>query len=310
MEVKKMNRKVLFPLAILITALIMMTPLVSTAQAKITEVNDEEGYTEYLGTLGGANFFILIPDSWNPLGRMLVVICRPASFGEDPTEYDFEYPFAKILASQGFAVAFSNWGSAEDSVKEGVIRMHQLTEYVIDNYDITGKVFLFGTSLGGAVALLLGEKHPDVYSGVLDHSGVKDFAVMYDDYASYSGPDYFLIMAATFTMSQYENYFGGSPEERPKAYQKYSPTYHADMKIPVISVVHVGDMIVRPHQTELYHAALSDPSLHYIVEVTEVTPEGPFNGSWYGHFDPATYAAAGINFFNLVLWSFGLWSPP
>jgi len=307
-----MNRKVLFPLAILITAVMIMTPVVSTAQAKITAVNDGDGYTEYLGTLGRANFFVLIPDSWNPLGRMLVVICRPASFAEDPTAYDFEYPFAKILAGQGFAVAFSNWGSAEDSVKEGVIRIHQLTEYVIDNYDITGKVFLFGTSLGGAVALLLGEKHPDVYSGVLDHSGVKDFAVMYDDYASYSGFDWFLIAGAAFTMSQYENYFGGSPEERPKAYQKYSPTYHADMKIPVISVVHIGDMIVRPHQTELYHAALSDPSLHYIAEVTEVTEGDLFPGAngYYGHFDPATYEAAGINFFNLVYWSFGMWSPP
>jgi hypothetical protein len=113
-------------------------------------------------------------------------------------------------------------------------------------------------------------------------------------------------------MSQNENYFGGSPEEKPKAYQKYSPTYHADMKIPVISVVHVGDVIVRPHQTMLYHAALSDPSLHYIVEVTEVTPGNLFPGAtgWYGHFDPTTYAAAGINFFNLVLWSFGMWSPP
>jgi dipeptidyl aminopeptidase/acylaminoacyl peptidase len=307
-----MNRKVMLPLVALIASVMMTTPLISTTQAKITAVNDGEGYTEYLGTLGGANFFVLIPDSWNPLGRMLVVICRPASFAEDPTAYNFEYPFAKTLAGQGFAVAFSNWGSAEDSVKEGVIRIHQLTEYVIDNYEITGKVFLFGTSLGGAVALLLGEKRPDVYSGVLDLSGVKDFAVNYNDWASYSGLDFFLIMAATSTMSQSENYFGGSPEEKPKAYQKYSPTYHADMKIPVISVVHVEDVIVRPHQTMLYHAALSDPSLHYIVEVTEVTPGNLFPGAtgWYGHFDPTTYAAAGINFFNLVLWSFGMWSPP
>ena len=305
-----MNRKVLFPLAILITALIMMTPLVSTAQAKITEVNDEEGYTEYLGTLGGANFFILIPDSWNPLGRMLVVICRPASFGEDPTEYDFEYPFAKILASQGFAVAFSNWGSAEDGVKEGVIRMHQLTEYVIDNYDITGKVFLFGTSAGGAVALLLGEKHPDVYSGVLDLSGVKDYEYLYNTYADYQGNDPLLPMVYQVAKAGLEDYFRGAPEDRLKAYQKCSPICHADITIPVISVIHAEDQIVKPEQTENYHAALSDPSLHYVVVVTEVTPNGPFMGSWYGHFDPATYAAAGINFFNLVYWTFGLWSPP
>ena len=101
-----MNRKVMLPLVALIASVMMTTPLISTTQAKITEVNDGEGFTEYLGTLGGANFFVLIPDSWNPLGRMLVVICRPASFAEDPTAYNFEYPFAKTLVhnAHGFSL--------------------------------------------------------------------------------------------------------------------------------------------------------------------------------------------------------------
>ena len=85
------------------------------------------------------------------------------------------------------------------------------------------------------------------------------------------------------------------------------------MTIPVISVVHANDAIVNPEQTVMYHAALSDPTLHVVVTVTEVTPGAlvipgwppvlPQPTGWYGHFDPATFAAAAPNLFNLIAWS-------
>ena len=105
--------------------------------------------------------------------------------------------------------------------------------------------------------------------------------------------------------------YGGTPDRKPNKYAKYSPTHHADMSIPVISVVHVDDAIVDPTQTDLYHAALSDPSLHSIVTVYISTPGSPpitlpgfppFS-SWYGHFDPETFFAAAANLFVLIAWS-------
>jgi hypothetical protein len=84
------------------------------------------------------------------------------------------------------------------------------------------------------------------------------------------------------------------------------------MDIPVISVVHDDDAIVNPEQTEMYHAALSDPTLHRVVVVTEVTPGAlviPGLPSylqptgWCGHFDPATYMTAETNLFELIDWS-------
>ena len=76
-------------LLITLMALALMTlPLMSTVQAKITEETHygppDDGFTEYYGALGGANFFVLIPDSWN---GMLVVMCRGAGYTEDPREY-------------------------------------------------------------------------------------------------------------------------------------------------------------------------------------------------------------------------------
>jgi hypothetical protein len=314
-EVITVKRKVL---AITLGALflaMLAPPFISTAQAKITETNPGLGYTEYYGTMGGANFYILIPDDWtNLLGDgMLVMMCRPAAYAEDPRNNMPDYPFAVELAKQGIAVAASNYGP-NGNIKDGVIRTHQLTMYVIDNYDVTGKVFLFGTSLGGGVALLLGESHPEVYSGVLDNSGVKDWAAAYYDAANYliSGSDPFLLLWSGMAISGYEDNYGGTPEERPNKYAKYSPTHHADMAIPVISVVHADDAIVNPEQTEMYHAALSDPTLHMVVVVTEVTPGAlvipglpPYlqPTGWYGHFDPATFEVAATNLFNLIVWS-------
>jgi hypothetical protein len=315
-EVSEENRKVLvIALAALLFA-VLAPPFISTAQAKITETNSELGYTEYYGTMGGANFYILIPDDWtNTLGDgMLVIMCRPAGYAEDPRNNMPDYPVAVSLAQQGIAVAASNYGP-NGGIKDGVIHTHQLTMFVIDNYDVTGKVFLFGTSLGGGVALLLGESYPEVYSGVLDNSGVKDWAAGYYDALNYlfTGSDGFLLLWNGGAISSYVDNYGGTPEERPNKYAKYSPTHHADMAIPVISVVHANDAIVNPEQTVMYHAALSDPTLHMVVTVTEVTPGAlvipswppvlPQPTGWYGHFDPATFAAAAANLFNLIVWS-------
>jgi pimeloyl-ACP methyl ester carboxylesterase len=311
-----LKKKILVIAIACLVATMMVPPLVPTAQARITEETHYgtpgEGYTEYYGTMGRANFYVLLPDVWsNPLGDgMLVMMCHSAAYAEDPRDDFSDYPFAMGLAMQGIAVAASNYGPADSGVEDGVIRTHQLTMYVIENYDVTGKVFLFGTSLGGCVALLLGERHPNVYSGVLDNSGIKDWAAMYYDAASYSGSDLFLLVWNAMSEARYEDNYGGTPEERPNKYAKYSPTHHADMAIPVISVVHVDDAIVSPTQTDLYHAALSDPSLHVIVEVTvnfpgpyPVFPGLPPFSSWYGHFDPNTYMTAETNLINLIIWS-------
>jgi pimeloyl-ACP methyl ester carboxylesterase len=319
--VNELNKKAIILMALMIFTVIAF-PCLSTVQARITEETHYgtpgEGYTEYYGTLGRANFYVLIPDDWtNVLGDgMLVMMCHSAAYAEDPRDDFSDYPFAVSLATQGIAVAASNYGPEGSGVEGGVIRTHQLTMYVIDNYDVTGKVFLFGTSLGGCVALLLGERHPDVYSGVLDNSGIKDWSAMYNDAVSYSGSDPFLLVWYAITEISFEENYGGTPEERPNKYAKYSPTHHADMAIPVISVVHVDDAIVSPTQTDLYHAALSDPALHVIVEVTASFPPPypefpglPAFSSWYGHFDPYTYMAAATNLFSLIVWSNTLQAP-
>ena len=280
-------------------------PCLSTVQGKTIEVNDLDGCTEYYGTMAGANFYVLIPDDWtNYLGDgMLVVSCRGASLVglREGTVYERNLD----LAESGIAVAASDYGIKRFDAKFGVIRTHQLTEYVIDNFGVTGKVFLYSESLGGSIALVLGGRYPDVYSGVLDVSGIKDWAMEYnhavDNFVGSGDP---ILQAFATLVPDSEEIYGGTPDEKPQKYAKYSATSYTELSIPVISIVHLNDQIVPYEHTTYYHSLVGD-EWHVVVTVPVDFPvPSPF-GSWYGHFDPYLAVAAPIFFELLVHWSNG-----
>jgi hypothetical protein len=303
--VNELNKKAIILMSLMILTVIAF-PCLSTVQAKITEVNDLEGCTEYYGTMAGANFYVLIPDDWtNDLGDgMLVVSCRGASI--DDLREGAVYEGNVGLAASGIAVAASDYGTKGFDAKFGVILTHQLTEYVIDNYGVTGKVFLYSESIGGSIALVLGARYPDVYSGVLDVSGIKDWAMEYN-YAAENlvgSGDPILALSATLVPGSEETY-GGTADEKPQKYAKYSATSYTDLSIPVISIVHLYDQIVPYEQTTYYHSLVGD-EWHVVVTVPLDFPGSPFpSGNWYGHFDPYLTIAAPIFFELLVHWSNG-----
>ena len=180
------------------------------------------------------------------------------------------------MISNGFAYAASSYGAGGLSIKEGIIRTHQLTEYVINNYPVTGKVVLIGMSMGGNIVLELGAKYPDLYDGVLDGFGSKDLIPQYYDkvyYASLTNdadianaltargiavpPFPFappvlvaplsvqLAAFRTFSSQGAEDMVlacGGTPNEKPKAYERISPTYSSfDISIPTITLHGTAD---------------------------------------------------------------------
>ncbi len=268
------------------------------------------GYSEIIGTLGGANFVIRIPDVWN---GMLVVGCRAYSHVFDPNSHFALDGICFPLISEGFAYASSSYGEGGYCIQKAVIRTHQLTEYVVDNYNVLGKVFLIGTSMGGNIALLLGEKYPNLYSGVLDICGPKDLKSLYES-AQYvlsltdeeisallgipieAVPAYRTFVEDWLADIQIE--CDGALEEKPQAYERISPTYHADITRPVISVLGGMDYIVPLEQTEMYQDAVvlaghSDLYRVYIV------PLG-------GHCDTPVIVEALYRFGELVLWSFAV----
>ena len=271
-------------------------------------------YTQYTGTLDGADWALRIPDPWN---GMLVLICRGyAGSTAIPNPVSTLISGAAML-NGGFAVAASNYGAAGFSLLKGVDSTYQLTNYIIDTYHVTGKVFLFGMSMGGSVALLLGEKYPEVYSGVLDMYGGKDWKNLYTlskRWANLSDADLAAELTALgipvpppgYTLQSLRNFMGpavadqelatgGTPETVPQVYEACSPTYHANIQIPVITVHGTFDVLVPYYQSLMYQDAVARAHRSYLYRLYTVPGAG--------HGDSNITAETIGRFNELVEWS-------
>lgn len=230
--------------------------------------------TEITGSLGGADYLLRIPSNFN--GR-LIVECRGYSHllsSVNLTSYANTFnPIIKL----GYAYAASYYGAGGYCVKEGIIRTHQLTEWVINNYQVTGKVYLVGISMGGNIALELGAKYPELYAGVLELAGTKDLITRYYLHSYYASitDDNALIAAVEAngglnppapltSIAQFRNYCtnaandvmalcGGTPEEKPQAYERFSPTYSAtNIVVPTMTVHGTADALVPYNQSVIF----------------------------------------------------------
>ncbi len=282
----------------------------------IAEVSAAD-YTEYTGTLDGADYVLRIPDPWN---GMLVVCCR--GYSHDPVaNVKTVGPFSgrsPTLLSQGFAVTASNYGTGGYCVPEGVTTTRQLTEYIIDNYGVTGKVFIIGASMGGCIALLLGEKYPELYSGVLDMFGTKDMKSQYETKVRWtslsdseltaeltaltapSPPGTFptlesLRIYCNLSATDIESEMGGTPQEKPKAYEDASPVYNTNISIPVITVHGTSDALVSYSQSIMYQEAVANAGRSSLYRLY------PIEGGEHG--GPTIGAEVPAYFDELVEWS-------
>ena len=290
---------------VLMLSAIVGTQFVATVSAKKPIVNVYPGYTQQLGALGGANYEILVPNNWN---GMLVIGVRGYAHDEPPITGVMHQIGMYMINARGVAFAWSTFGAGGVCIQKGMIRTHQLTEYVIENYEVTGKVFLYGISMGGLIACLLGEKYPNLYDGVLDLCGPKDMASLYyykkdivdlttaDEIRAYLNgppanmpmpflaqlPDAMLLQLRTGFMVSLADQaieFGGTPETKPKAYERMAPIYHADIAIPVISIIGELDISVPMFQFDMYYDAVEEAGCldyyrsYVIANATHVSQE-------------------------------------
>jgi pimeloyl-ACP methyl ester carboxylesterase len=317
--VKEINRRILGVAVTFILVAMLVAPLTAIVQAKKVTETDMGEYTEYVGTLGGANFVVRIPnEGWN---GMLVVGCHAymepgwtpdAQFAVDNLVNGDGMGLPFVLLEQGFAYAASSYGEGGFSVKMGMTRTHQLTEYVIDNFGVTGKVFIIGHSLGGAIGLLLGEKYPELYDGVLDISAMKDIIMGYNDCvnliaeieALMESDDWNYIpqpvkdqINATYTMlktmkSDMEVDYGGTYDDKPQHYEKRNPASNAEISIPMITVNGALDPLMSPEQAISYEIAVAEAGCSEYYRL--------YTAAGGAHGDPPTIDEALSHFDELV----------
>lgn len=270
-----MNKKIrnIFLTSLVLIILTAIAPAMGETSTTRGSANGM-GYTQTTGNLGGANYVVRMPDSWN---GMLIVGCHAYFMNRDPNqEFQFDN-LAAVFIGQGYAYAASDYGAQGYCVNAGVNQTYQLTEYVISNYSVTGKVFIFGGSMGGEIALLLGEKYPGIYSGVLDMCGPKDLAASYSSGVVLAGSSleqirqiygWPLSAPADATVQSFKDFAvtsgidlvaetGGTPTTAPQAYEKISPVNHVNISIPIISLVGSNDYIVPLSQTNGYQSAVA-----------------------------------------------------
>lgn len=304
-----MNRK----LAVLVfaSAMVMVIGIVSPAFAQASTYDDP--YTVITGTLGKADYVLYMPHDWN--GR-LIIGCPGYNYYETPSpELNFD-ALGKSLATNGYAFAASNYNGGERAWLNdvGMIRIHQLTLYLMHQYHVTDKVFLVGASMGGGIALLLGEKYPMLYAGVLDVCGNKGDPYQYEYaqiFMTHTVSEIRAILSLPPTVSDtaiesLQAFFNtivadkieenhGTMEERPRAYDRENTLLHADIHIPVISVVGAIDPIV-PLQVHIHYqdavASEGKSSLYRMY----IVPNG-------GHLDTPVMNEVPGHLMELIAWS-------
>ncbi len=287
-----MNKKSKMKTSLLVSILVAASAITSLAGLQLVSSVKAAGYTEYTGMLSGAPFAVRFPDQWN---GMLAVVCR----GYSPTlvtdaRSSINSSQINAILNQGFAVAASAYGAKGYCVGRGMNDTFQLTTYLKATYHITGKVFLIGMSMGGNIALLLGVKYPDVYSGVIDMYGTKDLKNQYETKIRWTNltdtaltaeltaltapipPFPFSSLSAIrsfcrLASSDIALETGGIPTNASKAYEDVSPVYHANIAVPIITVHGTSDVIVPFYESISYQSSVARAGCSNLYRLYNVT---------------------------------------
>jgi poly(hydroxyalkanoate) depolymerase family esterase len=140
---------------------------------------------EHTGPLGGRAYKLYVPASYRGAPMPLLVMLHGCK--QDPDDFARGTRINQVAEEQGFLVAYPaqsihangsncwNWfepqhqarAGAEPSIIVGIVREIGKA-YRIDERS----VFVAGLSAGAAMAVILGDTHPDVFAGVAAHSGL------------------------------------------------------------------------------------------------------------------------------------------
>ena len=136
------------------------------------------------GTINGAAYEIVMPESWN--GTLLLYShgYRPAQ----PFPPDFspvsttpvavpgwdsgDKALGEALLAKGYALAGSAYSANGWAVEEGVKAGEELYDFFSANVAKPNRVYVWGDSLGGLITQTLSEKHPEWVNGAAPLCGV------------------------------------------------------------------------------------------------------------------------------------------
>ena len=150
---------------------------VVVAQSLSTPVPDVESHFGMAGR--GAYYALYKPAGWE--GR-LVVYAHGYVAPEAPVALPEVDDLRDALLLQNIAVAYSSYSENGYALKDGAQRTKQVREIFVERFGEPAHTYLVGHSLGGAISVMLAEKHPSLWSGVLPMCGVVGGSSLEFDY--------------------------------------------------------------------------------------------------------------------------------
>lgn len=157
------NRLPIIMLAFILLAALLAVPA-AVAQSPL--------FTTIAGDIGpGASYEIAMPTAaWN---GELVVFAQGIGRPGDPVALPNPGALRETLTSQGFALVYTSRSvNGYGALKDGVQRTHQLRGIFTAAIAEPARVYLVGRSLGGLISVMLAERFPIQYDGVLSGCGL------------------------------------------------------------------------------------------------------------------------------------------
>lgn len=136
------------------------------------------------GDSGGALYAMFLPDGWN--GDLVLYahgFIDPEAPIALPTNDGIEALRDRLL-ELGYAVAYSSFPENGLAVKEGARSTHQLRGLFVEEFGEPDRVYLMAHSLGGLISIMLAEKHPSQYDGVVPMCGMIGGSQIQADYVA------------------------------------------------------------------------------------------------------------------------------
>jgi pimeloyl-ACP methyl ester carboxylesterase len=135
------------------------------------------------GSIDGAAYRILLPDTWN--GTLLLwshgyrspqpappSFSPVSTFAEPAPGWDgTSSPIADELLAQGYALAGSAYSSNGWAVADGIKAGEDLHAFFAEQVGQPRRTYVWGASLGGLITQVLAERNPDWVSGVMPTCG-------------------------------------------------------------------------------------------------------------------------------------------
>jgi pimeloyl-ACP methyl ester carboxylesterase len=131
-----------------------------------SQVRAQESYKLHEGTIGGAQFAVAEPATWN---GTLVLVAHGLRAADAPIVHGFnpDYKGYRYVIQDGWMIAATSYRRNGVIISDAVTDLDNLLGHVTKEFGTPKRVLVDGSSMGGIIGTLMAERSLKTYHGVL-----------------------------------------------------------------------------------------------------------------------------------------------